>query len=499
MTGNNDIGGLVGWVHFSTIKNCFWDIQTSGISTSAGGIGKTTAEMHNQSTYANPGWNFSFPWKIESNSYPILKTFEELNIIGFGSETTPYEIANSTQLVWLSCDPSVWKKHFKQTADITLPEEINTWDNYTGWFPIKNFRGTYDGDNKTITGLFINRPYKNFQGLFGHTYKNSEIKNIVLINTSITGHQHTGELVGMNEGIITNCYSSGSVTGEDFNGGLVGRNCSIITNCYNSGNVTGINYSGGLVGMNEGTITYCYSTCNVTGEEYTGGLVGYNSVATITNCYSTCNVTGEEYTGGLVGYNLRQITNCYSNGSVIGDYYTGGLVGYNLGQITSSFWDTEISGQALSSGGTGKTTAEMKDITTYTEAGWSFPEIWDIDSELNNGYPYLNYPINVANDDLVISQTEDSKALLKNAYPNPFNPSTTLSFVLTSPEIVRIDIYNVKGQLVKSLVKGSYNTGNHSIVWDGKDNKGYSSCSGVYLYKMQAGKHSQTKKMMLMK
>ncbi len=589
VAGNSNKGGLVGENSDGTITKCFWDIQTSGLSFSAGGIGKTTDEMQTQNIYSDAGWNFYFPWKIESNCYPVLKPFNELNIIGLGSESYPYEIANIYQLVWLSFDPSVWNKHYKQTADITFPTEINTWDSSKGWSPIGGdnnlvFTGSYDGDNRTISGLYIHRPLTNYQGFFGYTLHFAEIKNIGLININIEGNVFTGGLVGKNSGSITNCYDSGSVTGNGRIGGLVGQNESgTITECYNTGSVIGYGGTGGLVGWNEsGTITECYNTGSVTGNSgigglvgdnyygtikmcynignliggnYTGGLVGWNESGTITECNSTGNVSGNNDTGGLVGYNnfgaitycynngsiagLRSsggmvgqnefgtitscystgsvygnefiggfigfhnegtITNCYSTGNVSGNLETGGLVGQsNCATINYSFWDIETSGQSTSAGGTGKATVELKNISTFTEAGWLFPNVWLINTELNNGYPYLNYPNSVANDDIVIIPSLNSIALLKNAYPNPFNPSTTLSFELSSPEIVKIDIYNVKGQLVKSLVKGSYNTGIHSMVWDGKDNKGYSSCSGVYFYKMQAGKNSQTKKMMLMK
>ena len=533
VVGNSYTGGLVGINAYNIpITNSFWDIQTSGQSTSAGGTGKTTAEMQTQSTYSNAGWNFCFPWKMVNNSFPVLKTFEELNVIGFGSASSPFEIANFSQLVWLSNDPSVWDKHFLQTADITFPAEINTWNNGTGWSPIGqnnnlSFTGTYDGDNKTIRGLFINNPSADNQGFFGFT-NTSEIKNIGLINTNITGKNKTSALVGWNGGLITNCYITGSVTGDysvgglvgydsgtiitcsnsgsvtgDYSvGGLVGRGEGTITKCYNIGSVTGNNETtGGLVGENSSSVTYCYNSGNVTGNLRTGGLVGNNFRGIIANCNNLGHVTGDDYIGGLVGDNSSTITKSYSTGIVTGNENTGGLVGNNNNDetVSNSFWDTETSGQATSAGGTGKTTAEMKTILTFTDAGWDFIYVWDINPELNDGYPYLHYPISVANDDIVIIQPTDTKAILKNAYPNPFNPSTTLSFELSFPELVSIDIYNVKGQLVKTLVKGSYNTGKHSIVWDGKDNKGKSACSGVYFYKMQAGKDSQTKKMMLMK
>lgn len=83
---------------------------------------------------------------------------------------------------------------------------------------------------------------------------------------------------------------------------------------------------------------------------------------------------------------------------VTGVYSKGGLVGRSTStNVKSSFWDTQSSGQTASGGGTGKTTAQMKMKSTYTDSGWDFvgetsngtKDIWEIDSSFNNGYPFL--------------------------------------------------------------------------------------------------------------
>jgi hypothetical protein len=78
--------------------------------------------------------------------------------------------------------------------------------------------------------------------------------------------------------------------------------------------------------------------------------------------------------------------------------------------------------------------------------------------------------------------------------PNPFNPSTTISFTMPEKGNVSIDIYNVAGQKVKTLVNCYMNAGEHSVRWDAKE------CSaGVYFYKVKAGKFERTMKMMLVR
>jgi len=95
-----------------------------------------------------------------------------------------------------------------------------------------------------------------------------------------------------------------------------------------------------------------------------------------------------------VGYNYYyvDISNCYSTGSASGTGDSlGGLVGYNYGPISRSFWDVITSGWTTSAGGIGKTTAEMKTINTFTEAGWDFLEIWLINEGAT--YPVLRQEI----------------------------------------------------------------------------------------------------------
>jgi len=155
---------------------------------------------------------------------------------------------------------------------------------------------------------------------------------------------------------------------------------------------------GGFAGQTDGTtsIDQCYSTRTVTNtanNDSIGGFVGYNDGATINDCYSRSEVVGgtSDKVGGFVGQNAvgKTITDCYSTGAVAGDTDVGGFCGDNYGTITTCFWDTQTSGQAGSDGGTGKTTAQMKTEATFTDAGWDFTAIWDIDGVTNNGYPFF--------------------------------------------------------------------------------------------------------------
>ncbi len=88
---------------------------------------------------------------------------------------------------------------------------------------------------------------------------------------------------------------------------------------------------------------------------------------------------------------------------------------------------------------------------------------------------------------------------LAQNYPNPFNPETSIAFTTKESGNVAIEIYNVRGQKVKTLLNDYRKAGSHSVVWNGKDDNNKAVASGVYFYKMRNGKFSSTKKMILMK
>ena len=252
---------------------------------------------------------------------------------------------------------------------------------YAGFTPIGNssgkFTGTFDGLGHTISALTINSSGNNGVGLFG--YSNGTIRNVALVNASVTGNSYVGALVGYNHGRISNSYASGSVTGSGYDfgglvgnnqgaisnshavdivtgigedsriaGGLVGNNYGTISNSYATGSVVANgNYAGGLVGIHHaGSISNSYARGNVTGGDFVGGLVGTNwGGSTITNSFATGNVEGTNNVGGLVGDNYSTITGSNATGSVIGTNNVGGLVGYNeYGTISNSFATGSVDG-----------------------------------------------------------------------------------------------------------------------------------------------------------
>ncbi|MEA1987134.1 MAG: GLUG motif-containing protein [Candidatus Marinimicrobia bacterium] len=468
VSGNSVVGGFIGWNYMGTVINSFWNTETSGQSTSDGGIGKTTAEMTDTTTancFFQNSWDFVEKtdngtddiWNqgnSRNNNYPYLAwqyPNDELGLIrgiiqpenGDGTESNPYQITDVDDLYWLSKTDSVWNKnfHFIQTADINLGES-RIWNDSTGFRPIGNiadckFIGEYHGQGHIIDSLFINRPSNHYNGLFGYT-DGSLIDSLGVTNVNITGDWRAGGLVGVNyrHSIVNNCFSTGIVNGASVIGGLVGHN--------------------------------------------------YYDSSEVNNCYSSVIVNGEDEVGGLVGYcYIGKITNSYSIGSSSG----GGLVGRRDSSpfITNCFWDSTASGNSTSVAGTGKTTAEMKNYNTFTDTtysagldtSWDFVtnpnddsnnnDYWDMDQD-GSGYPILSW------------QPETDTILTNNTLPLITGLQDTISFKNDTTSTLNIWDIVSDTQTEDSLLNYTFTTSNDSITTYYNSNSGILTLSSDILY-----------------
>nr|MDK2850544.1 hypothetical protein [Candidatus Cloacimonadota bacterium] len=140
---------------------------------------------------------------------------------------------------------------------------------------------------------------------------------------------------------------------------------------------------------------------------------------------------------------------------------------------------------------------------TFTLGYEASDYVSDINTELiittnDEDLPSITIPItlkSVSNSDLV----NPAITRLNGNFPNPFNPVTNIRYSLKEAGRVKLNIYNLKGQLVKQLLDTEVSAGDHQVVWDGKDDRGNSVASGIYFYRMQAQNYQATNKMMLMK
>jgi methionine-rich copper-binding protein CopC len=97
-------------------------------------------------------------------------------------------------------------------------------------------------------------------------------------------------------------------------------------------------------------------------------------------------------------------------------------------------------------------------------------------------------------------QTRPEAFALANNYPNPFNPATTIKYALPEASDVKLEIYNVVGQVVRTLVADHQNAGRYVVQWDATNDSGHSLSSGIYFYRLQAGgEFLEVKKMLLVK
>jgi hypothetical protein len=380
-TNGEYVGGISGQGGNNTVVvSCFWDTETCGQSTSAGGIGKTTSEMKQDTTFRNAGWDFGRIWAIDEDineGYPHI--YNRTIPVTTGIEPTDTDsdgyknISTLGHLVWISENDSSWTWNFELDNDINA-RDTYWWETLEGWLPIGHntikYTGEFLGNNFKIDSLYFDRNENNYHGFFGFTH-HAEIKDLDLPNVEI----------------YSNALYCGALSGRD--------DYTYVKNCYSSGEIenSADSYTGGLIGMkNYDEISLSYSECNIESQGHAGGLLGYVGSVYINNCYATGDMNGETYTGGLIGYNSQsEILNCYSNGEVTGNTDIGGLIGFNSsGSYQNSFWDTETSGTETSAGGDGKTTSEMKQDSTFKNAEWNFFAVWDMDAGINNGYPYIN-------------------------------------------------------------------------------------------------------------
>lgn len=204
----------------------------------------------------------------------------------------------------------------KTDINITLDTDLTL----TGeWTPIgtesQPYTGTFNGKDKTITGLTVNQEGTNYVGLIGYLGSGGKVQNVTLTDVSVTGYWYVGGVVGVNDkGTVTACTASGSISGSSRVGGVVGYNGGTMTGCTVSGSVSGDSSVGGVVGWNGGTVTACYATSDVSGYSDVGGVAGRNYYGTVTGCTSSGSVSGSLNVGGVVGYNYGIVTACYWSG-----------------------------------------------------------------------------------------------------------------------------------------------------------------------------------------
>lgn len=295
---------------------------------------------------------------------PLLHDFDENGICTrchhnekpSQDENDVYQISNAGELYWFANfvnggNPSanaVLTNNIVVNANVLNEDGTLKGDNFVEWTPIgvsenNQFTGVFNGQNYTISGLYLSNTEQSFVGLFGYIDNGATIQNLGVVDSYFEGNENIGGLCGVNaNGLIENCYSESSVKGTNYAGGLCGyASTGTIKNSYNVGSVEGVTSAGGLCGENHSAnIENCYNAGSVEGATFAGGLCGVNYSDEIKNCYNAGSVTGLDQVGGICGVNhSAEIENCYNNS----DFYAeGDLTTFDFcnGSLLHGFADT---------------------------------------------------------------------------------------------------------------------------------------------------------------
>lgn len=334
----------------------------------------------------------NFPDTFDSNGFkncpkcnatvyqPATETTDKYDIDDDSMKENVYEISNAGQLYWFAGLVNGTLDGVEQntlanailTANITVNENlldslqydaknnVSNGSDFISWTPIADwmgnrttqYSGTFDGNNKTVSGLYFNGD-STCIGLFGSSESDGNIKNVGVVDSYFKGNDHVGGVCGNNAGTITNCYNAGNLTAIESSatiGGICGyNNGGTVTNCYNTG-----------------TVTATGSVASV------GGVCGC-SIELISNCYNIGTVTATSSgadISGICGYNFGPIKNCY---------YLADTEDENGGKTTAQFASGEVA-YLLSQG---CTVGEGEDAVTYSGSVWG-------QNLATENYPLLN-------------------------------------------------------------------------------------------------------------
>ena len=355
----------------------------------------------------------------------------------YNSETKTYYISNPKEFAWIS-DVSngiiTTGNNFPESIDfsgytIELLSDIEM-DTNISWKPIGFFNGVFDGKNYDIYCLkySINSSTKKV-GLFTETGSDSVIKNLnitfmVEIESSTCDNAYIGAIAALNKGTIQNCsVDQSSTTSSQFQvngnsirlGGICGCNYGKIIECINDctkfdyrkgegGYVGGIAGYTGIQSSIENSFSYGEIDSYVS-KSYIGGIAGYNHGGFITNCYNKGSISGTDssYNGGICGYvDGVSLINCYSSDKYTlaniydNDNHSGLIAGFIC---FSTLENCYASNEAESVGTntvylyhnykctiTNVRQINLKNLNNYS--GFNTND-WAIDSNINDGYPYL--------------------------------------------------------------------------------------------------------------
>ena len=364
-------------------------------STGTTGTGTTLLGVYEESIVIDP----SLPVPA---MYASLVAWDGITLTPVTPVNNVYEVSTPEQLAWV----------ISQTGNfagqtISIMENIDL-DNQA-FNGLSSFAGTFDGNNKTIYNININRSTESDVGLINELQTGGIVKDLALNEGNITGDGSVGAFVGINNGantMISNVANYNvTVSGNTSVGGIIGRTGStiLIADAVNSGTITSTAFTAGILGRSTGTgtivgITRVRNSGIINGGGGSGGIAGSldGNTVTITDAGNTGNITGADSKAGLVGYitgnTTANINNSYNYATVSAGTYIGNLGGMLGGSVILTVNDTYYRNNLIAFGFTNALTtitdnsAELSTADFASEAsfpGFDFVNVWT----MGDGYP----------------------------------------------------------------------------------------------------------------
>lgn len=288
--------------------------------------------------------------------------------------------------------------------------------------------------------IYSTKDYKEKTSIL-NCYTSIKVNGIDSYIGGVVGYLYIDRMAYIENGDIATyidmCSNTDDIIGNSYVGGIVGYadiysyppETMCITKCFNTAMISGDKYVGGIVGSAKhiwGTgkeiyIKYCFNSGDIVGNTYIGGINGWNHFARIENCFNNAEINGDSYVGGITGFNEQaswisgnendEIKYCYNVGDISAKSFYGGIVGDSETRVLSCYYLVSCV-DSTNNYGYSMTESQMKTEAFYS--GYDFVSVWDISSNINDGYPYLRWGE---------SDSSSSNDSIQNAEFNPYHVS----------------------------------------------------------------------------
>jgi hypothetical protein len=441
INGDTLFGAVVG--NGMPSYGCFWNSSRSDYDMSA--MPLTDAELKQKEVLISTGVNLDFIWNI-TESYPFIDYKENYSFVD-DDKNGYYDIKTPVDLRYLSESPKIKQSKFELKNSIDMGE-TELWNCGAGFYPIGKVCGNsihnfnLNGNYQKITDLKIRLDSMDHIAFVSHRNEDSLIiEKLSIEDCHITGHSQVAVFYShLNDMLFERK-----------------RSYQILRECSSSGTVIGISWVGGLTTYEcppLGNVANCYSKCDLYGQKFVGGLIG-NHFGLVENSYFAGRINQpQKNLGAIIGSN-RNIVFLPEGGWVQG------------GTVEKCFWDYNLNLESNRADtlGQGMSSTEMQTKSTYTNSGWDFENIWDINPDINDGYPFFKNAFVSVEDEF-----EMVDELL--IYPNPAQNYININ---TEP-YSQFKIYNSIGELVLE------DSGNRASIGDLK--------CGVYYISVETGRYT---------